>query len=121
MSANVQALEAMRPVVEALVIGPGEIRTRLQAAATPFWTVFTMPMLTPSEERLRLRIGAGLVEGGPDDDDTQDDNGDEDADDAAIALAIESLDEKRASEIARDMLWLFEIFAGIRSDDGYNG
>ncbi len=52
-----------------------------------------------------MRIGAGLVEGGDDDSD--------------VAESIASLAEARAVEIASDMLRLYELIAGLRTDDGY--
>lgn len=54
-----------------------------------------------------MRIGAGLVEGGDEDDDS----------DAAKSISL--LDETRAVEIASDMLRLYELIAGLRTDDGY--
>jgi hypothetical protein len=70
-------------------------------------------MRTPAERHLRLGIGAGLVEGG---DEAPDDA---EPSDAEIAESIALLDESRAVEIAGDMLHLYELVAGLRSDDGY--
>jgi hypothetical protein len=63
-------------------------------------------MTTRAEERLRMRIGAGLVEGGDEDDRT------------SVTESIALLDESRAVEIAGDMLLLYELLAGLRTDDG---
>ncbi len=65
-----------------------------------------------------MRIGAGLVEGGDDDDEADDENED-DASDAEVAESIALLDESRAVEIAADMFRLYEILAGLRTDDDY--
>ncbi len=54
-----------------------------------------------------MRIGAGLVEGGDEDDDSD------------VAESIALLDEARAVEIAGDMLRLYELIAGLRTDDSY--
>jgi hypothetical protein len=70
-------------------------------------------MRTPPEQHLRLRIGAGLVEGG---DEAPDDA---EASVAEVAESIDLLEDARAVEIAGDMLRLFELVAGLRSDDGY--
>jgi hypothetical protein len=64
-------------------------------------------MRTRAEEHLRLRIGAGLVEGG------------EEGNDLSVADSIALLDEARAVEIADDILRLYELVAGLRTDDGY--
>jgi hypothetical protein len=101
------AFEHMRLVVEALATGPGPVRARLQAAEPHFGVVHERKMRTPAEEHLRMRIGAGLVEGGDDDDDSD------------VAESIALLDEARAVEIAGDMLRLYELIAGLRTDDGY--
>ena len=63
-----------------------------------------------------MRIGAGHVEGGEEDDSSDVET---DASDAEVAESIALLDEARAGEIARDMLCLYEIMAGLRTDDGY--
>jgi len=110
------AFEHMRLAVEALATGPGPVRVRLQAAAPHFGAAFDSKMRTPAEERLRLRIGAGLVEGGEEDDEA---DVEADASDAEIAESIALLDEARAVEIARDMLHLYELVAGLRPDDGF--
>ena len=108
--------DEMRLVVEALVIGSGPVRVRLQATLPHFRRVFRCEARTPLEERLIMRIGAGLVEGGDEDDSADDDD---DASDAEVAEAIALLDEVRAVEIAGDMLCLFEIMAGLRTDDDH--
>jgi hypothetical protein len=107
------ALEYMRLAVEALTTGRGAIRARLQAAAPHFGQAFECEMRTRAEKHLRLRIGAGLVEGG---DEAPDDA---EASDTEVAESIALLDEARAVEIAGDMLRLYELVAGVRSDDGY--
>jgi hypothetical protein len=103
------ALEPMRLAIKALATGSGQVRTRLQAAEPHFGVVFESEMRTPAEKHLRLRIGAGLVEGGDEDD----------ASDAEVADSIALLDEARAVKIAGDMLRLYELLAGLRTDDGY--
>lgn len=101
------AFEQMHLAIEALVTSPGSIHARLQAAEPHYGVVHESKMPTPAEEHLRMRIGAGLVEGGDEDDETD------------VAESIALLDEVRAVEIAGDMLCLYEIMAGLRADDGY--
>jgi hypothetical protein len=101
------ALEQMRLAVEVLATGRGPIHSRLQAAEPHFGRAFEREMRTPAEKHLRLRIGAGLVKAG--------DEGGEGGVEDSIAL----LDETRAVEIAGDMLRLYELVAGLRTDDGY--
>jgi hypothetical protein len=112
------AFEHMRLAVEALVTGPGPVRDRLLAAEPHFGEAFQSETRTPAERHLRLRIGAALVEGGEEDEEDEADD-DEDASDAEVAESIALLDESRAVEIARDMFRLYEILAGLRTDDGY--
>ena len=95
----------MRLAVEALVTGPGDIRTRLATAEPHFGRAFDQPMHGPAAEHLRLRIGAGLVEGGDED--------------CSVAESIAALREQRAMEIAGDMLRLYEVLTHVRTDDGY--
>lgn len=99
------AFEHMRLAIEALATSPGPVHARLQAAEPHFGVAHESKTRTPAEERLRMRIGAGLVEGGDDDSD--------------VAESIASLAEARAVEIASDMLRLYELIAGLRTDDGY--
>lgn len=110
------AFEHMRLAVEALATGPGPIRARLQAAEPHFGVAFQSEMRTPAEKHLRLRIGAALVEGGDEDDEADDEDN---ASDAEVAKSIALLDESRAVEIAGDMLRMYELLAGLRTDDGY--
>jgi hypothetical protein len=110
------AFEHMRLAVEALATGPGPVRARLQAAEPHFGVVHESKMRTRAEEHLRLRIGSGLVEGGEEDDEADIET---DASDAEVAESIALLDEARAVEIAGDMLRLYELLAGLRTDDGY--
>jgi hypothetical protein len=110
------AFENMRLAVEALVTGPGPVRARLQAAEPHFGVVHRSKMRTRAEEHLRLRIGSGLVEGGEEDESS---DVDVEASDAEVAESIALLDEARAVEIAGDMLRLYELLAGLRTDDGY--
>ena len=107
MKSDPPALDEMRLAVEALVTGAGPIRARLQMAEPHFGVVHENKMRTRAEEHLRLRIGSGLVEGGDGGDDTD------------VAESIAQLDETRATVIAGDMLRLYELFAGLRADDGY--
>jgi hypothetical protein len=111
-----RAVEHMRLAVEALATGPGPVRARLQAAESHFGVVFQSEMRTRAQEHLRLRIGAGLVEGGGENDAS---DLEADTSDAEVAESIALLDEARAVEIAGDMLRLYELLAGLRSDDGY--
>lgn len=106
------AFDEMRLAIEALVSGQGSIRTRLQAAVPHFGIVHRSEMRTDAEDRLRMRIGSGLVEGG-------DDEGEEDETDVAESIGL--LDESRAVEIASDMFVLYELLAGLRTDDGFKG
>jgi hypothetical protein len=92
--------------VEALATGP-EPRARLQAAEPHFRQVQRNEMRTRAGQHLELRIGAGLVEGG------------EEGDGRDVAESIAVLDEARAVEIAGDMLRLYELVAGLRTDDGH--
>ena len=64
-----------------------------------------------------MRIGAGLVEGGEEDDSS---DVEVEASAAEVAESIALLDETRAVEIAGDMLRLYELLAGLRTDDGYD-
>ena len=73
-------------------------------------------MRTRAQEHLRLRVGAGLVEGG---EEGEQSNDEADASDAEVAESIAMLDEARAVEIAGDMLRLYELLCGLRIDDGY--
>lgn len=109
------AFEDMRLAVEALATGCGSIHDRLIAAERHFGVAFEDGrMQTRGERILRLGIGAGLVEGGEesDEDDDEDDEGD-------IAESIRLLDEARAAELAGDVLRLYELVAGIRSDNDW--
>lgn len=104
---NHPAFEHMRLAIEALATGRGPIRTRLQAAEPHFGLACENEMRTPAERRLGLRVGAGLVEGG--------DEGDE----TSVAESIALLDDARAVEITGDMLRLYELVTGLHTDDGY--
>jgi hypothetical protein len=110
------AFEQMRLAVEALVTGSGPVRARLQATVPHYGVVHQSEMRTPAEIRLNLRIGSGLVEGGEEDESS---DVDVEASDAEVAEAIALLDESRAVEIAGDMLRMYELLAGLRTDDGY--
>lgn len=89
------AFPEMRLAVEVLATHPGSIRTRLQAAEPHFGVVHESTMPIPAAERLRMRIGAGLVEGGDEGDDTD------------VSESIALLNEARAVSIAADMLRLY--------------
>jgi hypothetical protein len=69
MKPDSRAFEHMRLAVEALVTHSGPVRARLQATVPYFGVVLQSKMRTDAEEHLRLRIGAGLVEGGEEEDD----------------------------------------------------
>ena len=97
--------EPLRRAVEALTIGSGRIRERLQGAERHFREVSRDDMRGPVERTLVLGIGAGLVEGG------DDENDEEDTD---VADCIAMLDESRAAEIAGDILRLYEVVGGVR-------
>jgi hypothetical protein len=102
------ALVHMRRAIEALATGTGSIQERLQAAEPHFGPVFDDDrQRTRAERHLEVRIGSGLVEGGEDDDDRD------------VAEAIVLLDDRRAVEIASDVVRLYELIAGLRDDDGY--
>lgn len=109
MQRDKTTLEHMRLAVEALVVGRGPIRTRLQEAEPHFGAVIDSEMNTRTERELCLGIGAALVEGGDEDDG------------ASVFESIAALDETRAIETARDMLRLFELLAGLRTDNGWSG
>lgn len=98
------AEEPLRRAVEALAIGSGRIRERLQAAERHFREISRDEMRGRVEQDLDLRIGAALVEGG-------DDEG------ADVAASIAMLDESRAAEIAGEILRLYEVVGGISDDD----
>jgi hypothetical protein len=108
------AVNEMRLAVEVLATHPGPIHNRLQAAQTYFGVVQERKMLTASEEFLSLRIGAGLVEGGDQDDASDRET---EASDAEVAESIALLSEERVVEITRDMLYLYELMAGLRRAD----
>ena len=95
----------MRLAVEALVTGPGDIRTRLAAAEPHFRRALEQPIQGPAAEHLRLRIGAGLVEGGDED--------------CSVSESIAALREQRAMEIAGAMLRLYEVLTHVHAEDGY--
>jgi hypothetical protein len=114
MSPDRPAVNEMHLAVEVLATHPGPIHDRLQAACTYFGAVQERKMLTASEELLSLRIGAGFVEGGDEDDASDLET---EASDAEVAESIALLSEERVVEIARDMLLLYELMAGIRSAD----
>lgn len=110
------AFEHMRLAVEALATVPGPIHDRLLVAEPHSGVAFQSEMRTPAEKHLRLRIGAALVGGGDEDDEA--DDADESSD-AEIAESIALLDETQAVEIAGDMFRLYELLAGLRTDDGF--
>ncbi len=94
---------------------------RLTAAAPHYGVVHRTKMRTLAEEHLRMRIGAGLVEGGEEDEEEGEADIEADASAAEVAESIALLDETRAVEIAGDMLHLYELLAGIRTDDDGSG
>ncbi len=113
------ALDEMRKAIDALVSGTGSIRSRMIAAEPHFGAVFVVKMHTRAEEHMRLRIGAALVEGGDEDSSDVDDAHDEAEEKQAVVESIEALDEARLVEIAKDMVVMYELLAGVRTDDGY--
>jgi hypothetical protein len=92
----------MRLAVAVLVSAPERIGVRLQAAAPHFGRVMRSGLPNRTAEELYMGIVAGLVEGG-------DEGG-------TVADSITALGEPRASEIARDMLRLYEIIADIDNE-----
>jgi hypothetical protein len=103
-------VENMRRAVEALATGRGPIRERLQTAEPHFGRAFERGAWpNPAEQRLRLRIGAGLAEG----------QGGAEDDGLSVGESIAVLDEAHAAQIAADMLLLYEIVVGLREDDGW--
>jgi hypothetical protein len=112
MSERVPAYEKMRFVVETLATGPNSIRARMLAAARHFPE--RSEMRTDAEDQLWLRIGAALVEGGP-----EGYEGEEDDDERHVAESVAALDEHRLVEISGDMLRLYEYTAGVRTDEAW--
>jgi hypothetical protein len=106
------AYEPMRLTVETLATGPESIRARVLAAERHFRQVERAHMRDRAEEHLWLRIRAALVEGGPEGHDDE-----EDDDDLHVAESVADLDEERLTEIAADMLRLYELIARLRADD----
>lgn len=98
------AFDNLRLAVEALATGAGSIHSRLQAAEPYFGKAFESKMQTRLQQQLRLSIGAGIVECGPEDNDY------------SVAESIALLDEARAVKIASDILRLYELAAGLRED-----
>lgn len=96
------AVEELRRAVQTLACAPGGIRARLIAAEPHFGRAFEQPTSTPAEEQLRLGIGAGLVEGGDED--------------CSVEESIAALSESRAGELAGDILRLYELACGVRSE-----
>jgi hypothetical protein len=114
MKPDQQVLKEMRLAVEVLVTHAGSIHARLQEALPHIGIVQESGMPTPSEEVLSLRIGSGLVGGGGDDGAS---GPEAEASDAEIAESIASLSEARAVELARDILYLYELMTGVRRAD----
>ena len=102
--------EKMRLVVDALATGPNSIRARVLAASRDFPEA--SEMTTDAQNHLWLRIGAALVEAGPEGHDGEDDD-----DERHVAESVAALDERRLAEIASDMLLLYEHTAGVRTDE----
>jgi hypothetical protein len=107
------AHERMRLIVEALATEPEAIRARMLAASRHFPE--RSQMRTHPEQDLWLRIGAALVEGGP-----EGYEGEPDDDDLHVAESLPHLSEERLAEIACDMLALYELVACLRTDDPYS-
>jgi len=114
MSETRPAYPKMRLVVEALAAGPESIRARVRAASRVFPAEDEMS--TRAEKILHLRIGAALVEGGP-----EGFEGEEEDDERSVAESVADLDEHRLAEIAGDMLLLYEHTAGVRPDERWPG
>jgi hypothetical protein len=96
--------QQMRLAIESLCISAEAIRARLQAAEQYFSQVRNTALPGSAEWNLYHRIASSLVEGG-------------DNEDGTIEESIAALDETRATDIARDMLHLFELMAEIADDD----
>jgi hypothetical protein len=111
MKPDQSVVNEIRLAVEVLATHAGSIHVRLQEALPHVAIAQECNAETSSEELLRLRIGAGLVEGGDKDDES---DLDAEASDAEIAKSIALLSEERAIEIARDILYLYEIMTGVR-------
>jgi len=94
----------MGRAIETLAAGTGPIQARLQAAEPHFGRAFDCGMSDDAANFLRLRIGAALVEG------------EDEA--SSVRDSIAALDDARAADVARDMLRLYEVLAGLRSGDG---
>ena len=114
MSERPPSYEKMRLVIETLATGPESIRARVLAATRHFPE--RSDMRTDAEAHLWLRIGAALVEGGP-----EGHEGEEDDDERHVAESVAALDERRLAEIAGDMMLLYEHTAGVRIDEAWSG
>src|SRR5436190_19403416 len=91
------ALDNLRHAVEVLVTGSGPIRARLQDAEPHFGRADEAGSFpSKPEQNLRLRVGAGLVSAGEDDDGL------------TVAESISLLDEAFACSLAGDILRLYE-------------
>ncbi len=101
MTPHTPDIEHMRLAVAVLVSAPDRIGARLQAAETHFGRVTRSELPSRTAEELYMSIVAGLVEGGDEDDG------------GTVADSIAALSQLRASEIASDMLRLYEIMADI--------
>ena len=96
-------IETMRLVVGDLCASPKPIHARLQAAEQHFSHVNNVWPSDSAEWNLFHRIASSLVAGGAESD--------------TVAESIAALDEAQAVSIARDMLHLFELLAGIPEND----
>lgn len=95
--------EQMKLAIETLCTSPEPIRARLQLADRHFGQLRNTAPPGSAEWNLFHRIASSLVEAGDEE--------------GTLAESIEALDETRAADIARDMLHLFELIAGIADED----
>ncbi|HSZ05630.1 MAG TPA: hypothetical protein VK778_10595 [Solirubrobacteraceae bacterium] len=99
------AYDNLRQAVHILCTSPEPIQTRLQEAEHHLPEQMDGFPASDAEWNLYHRILSSLVESGTDDENEP------------IAAAIAALPERRAIDIATDILRLFELLANIAPDD----
>jgi hypothetical protein len=97
---DMAAVDELRQAVEALVAGAGPIQRRLVLAERHFVRVEPGELRSKLEHGLFLRIGSGLVS-------TADES--QEPDEQSIEECVLTLDDSRATAIALDMMWLYEL------------